>query len=101
MTSDKFAAMIGFAKRAGKIVYGYDNIKKAKGLKLIAVSDSASDNLKSAMERLKITRHIPTVYARSLEEVVGGNCKALGITDPNMAKAMLEYASDAAPLYRT
>ena len=48
---DRFATMIGFAKRAGKIVYGFDCLKTAKRVAVLAVSDTASDNLKNGMAR--------------------------------------------------
>lgn len=86
--------MIGFAKRSGTIVFGYDNLSKAKGVRLIAVSDTASDNLKSDTERLASRLNVPTVYARSLETIVGNNVKALGFTDKNMARAVADYISD-------
>lgn len=97
--NDKFAAMLGFAVRAGALVYGFDNLKKAKRIKLLAVSDSASDNLFDGMkllaERLKTT----LVKVVELEALVGKNCKALGITDENMAKAMAEYAAGSNDRY--
>ncbi len=90
--SDKFAAMLGFAIRAGKVVYGFDSLKKAKQIKLLAVSDGASDNLTDGMKRLAERFDKPLICVGALEENVGFNCKALGITDDNMAKAMIEYA---------
>ena len=98
---DKFAAMIGFAKRAGKIVYGFDGLKTARHIELLAVSETASDNLKDGMARLAEKRALPLIYADALEAVVGNNVKALGITDKNMARAMLDYAASGAPHYRT
>lgn len=98
--TDKFASMIGFAKRAGKIVYGYDALKTAKRVSLLAVSETASDGLKRNMGLLGEKLDVPIIYADSLEAVVGGNTKALGITDANMAKAMIDYAKDGATRYR-
>lgn len=99
--TDKFAAMIGFAKRAGKIVYGFDSLKTARRVALLAVSETASDNLKNGMVRLAEKHGLPLIYADALETIVGNNVKALGITDKNMARAMLEYAQSGAPQYRT
>lgn len=97
---DKFIAMIGFAKRAGKIVFGIDKLKVARGVKLLAVSDTASDNLSEEMRRLAQKRDLPLVVAAALEDTVGNNVKALGITDPNMASAMWDHATHA-PQYKT
>lgn len=97
--TDKFAAMVGFAKRSGKIVFGFDCLRKARGVKLLAVSDTASDNLKRNMERLADKSHIPLVYARSLEITAGNNVKALGLTDPSMAKAVVASIGADTPQY--
>ena len=93
--ADKFVTMIGFAKRAGKIVYGYDNLKSARGLKLLAVSDTASVNLAQDMKNLAEKKRVPLVVAPALEITVGNNVKALGMTDGNMAQAALSYAREA------
>ena len=90
--NDKFAVMIRFAKRARKIVYGYDALTTAKGLKVLAVSDTASDNLKDKMTALANKRKLPLIKATVLEETVGGNCKARGVTDDGMAKEMIRFA---------
>ena len=97
--NDKFVTMIGFGRRSGKIVYGLDNLKFAKNVKLLAVSDMASDNLKRNMERLAETCEIPIITAVGLEEKVGSNVKALGLTDGNMAKAVIEYVGQGSPQY--
>ncbi len=97
--NDKFMTMVGFAKRSGKIVYGYDNLGGAKGVKLLAVGDSASDNLKRAMTMLSEKKGIPLVSVVSLERKLGNNIKALGLTDANMVKAVLDYVNQGAPDY--
>lgn len=97
--NDKFVTMIGFARRSGKIVYGLDSLKHAKNVKLLAVSDTASDNLIRNMERLADMNGIPIVYAVGLERTVGNNVKALGLTDGNMAKAVADYIADGRAQY--
>ena len=93
--TDKFVTMIGFAKRSGKIVYGYDNLKSARGIKLLAVSDTASINLAKDMRSLADKKNVPLVTAPALETIVGNNVKALGMTDGNMAQAAIGYAREA------
>ena len=95
MPKDKFEALIGFAKRAAKIVYGYDELKKSRRIRLLAVSDTASTNLADNMKRLAESTKTPLVIAPSLENIVGGNCKALGITDASMAKGMTDFVSSS------
>ncbi|MDE5563364.1 MAG: hypothetical protein K2J01_07480 [Clostridiales bacterium] len=97
--NDKFVTMIGFARRSGKIVYGLDSLKHAKNVKLLAVSDTASDNLVRNIERLADINEIPIVYAIGLELTVGNNVKALGLVDGNMAKAVAEYIEDGSTQY--
>ncbi len=93
-------SMIGFAKRARKIVYGIDSLETAKQLKLLAVSDAASDNLTDSMIKLATKRSLPLVTVDGLESKVGGNCKALGITDGNMASAIVNFVNGGATGYR-
>ena len=95
--NDKFTSMIGFAKRAGKIIYGYDNLLGARRVKLYAVSTTASEKLQRNMQMLADKFSRPLVTAELLETIV---CKALGITDANMAKAMLDCAAGNADRYR-
>lgn len=97
--NDKFVTMIGFARRSGKIVYGLDSLKSAKNIKLLAVSDTASDNLRRNMERIADTNELPIVYADGLENTVGNNVKALGLTDGNMAKAVIDYVEGTRTQY--
>lgn len=99
--SDKFVTMIGFAKRAGKIVYGLDNLQKARGVKLLAVGKTASDNLSGEMLYLAKKRGITLISADNMERLLGANIKALGITDENMAKAIVEYVGGGADGYNT
>ena len=91
--------MIGFARRSGKIVYGLDNLCRAKNIKLLAVSSTASDNLVRNMERLADTNGIPIVYVSEMEQTVGYNVKALGLTDGNMAKAVVDYVDGGGAQY--
>ncbi len=85
--------------RSGKIVYGLDSLLSAKRIKLLAVSDTASENLRSEMLRLAEKRNCSLVKAPSLETSIGHNVKAFGFTDANMAKAALDYVLQNSPQY--
>ena len=98
-SNDKLITMLGFARRAGKLVYGLDCLKSARGVKLLVLSDSAADNLKRNIERLADERELALVYVAALEDKVGYNVKALGLTDPNMAKAVTEYVQAGGTQY--
>ncbi len=95
---DKFEAILGFAKRAGKIVYGYDDLRLSKRVKLYAVCDSASDNLADGIKALARKNGKPLVIA-ARKAFTDGNCKAVGITDAHMAEGMLDYIGQGTELY--
>lgn len=96
---DKFVTMISFARRSGKIVYGLDSLKNARNIKLLAVSDTASENLKRSMELIADKNEIPIVTAVQMENTVGNNVKALGLTDVNMVKAVVDYVETTPTQY--
>lgn len=97
--SDKFIAMIGFAKRAGKIAYGLDTVKSAKKLYMLAVSDTASQNLTDNMLTVARRRNIPLLRVPRLESVVGNNCKALGISNADMTSCIIDYVKSGESEY--
>ncbi len=100
-SEDKFAAMVGFARRAGKIVYGYDELKRDRKCKVLAVAASEQGNILSNMKSLSMRRGVPLVAVDNMSELVGNGCKAFGITDANMARAMLEYCGGgSSPRYK-
>ncbi len=99
MESDKFAAMLGFAKRAGKIVIGYDALRTAKRIKILSVDSAASKSLTENMENLAHRLGVPLVYAEGLETLVGDRCMAVGVTDANMAREMEKFVGSGAPQY--
>ena len=99
-STDKFAAMVGFARRAGKIVYGYDELKRERKCKLLCVSSGEDGRILSSMKSLSLRRKIALVAVGEMAEFVGSGCKAFGVTDANMAKAMLEYCRGGSPRYK-
>ena len=99
-TTDKFAAMVGFARRAGKIVYGYDELKRDRKCKIMAVSAREQGNILDNMKSLCLRRSVPLVAVEDIAEFVGNGCKAFGIADANMAKAMLDYLDSGNALTR-
>lgn len=96
---DTFITMVGFARRSGKIVFGYDNLKNARGVKLLAVSDTASDNLFGDMNRFAQKKGLRLVTVVSLENKIGNNVKALGFTDKNMSDAIVDFVGKGATGY--
>lgn len=66
---------------------------------VLAVSDTASDNLMRNMALLSEKSNVPLVVAPALENSVGNNVKALGLIDRNMAQAVIEYVQGGETKY--
>lgn len=88
--SDKIKSLTGFAIKAGKIIFGSDNIVSAKRKYLIIVCRTLSEN---GLNRLKNNcSSVPLlkcVYADLSEVVYRNNCKAIAFTDKQMSEAVL------------
>ena len=91
MVTDKVETLIGFAIRAGKVVFGTDNIENYRKRKhLILICGTLSENSKSKVVRL--AGNIPVVISRQrlLSEITHRDgCKALALTDKQMSQAIL------------
>ena len=80
-----------FALKSGNVVFGTDNIIKAKKIELVIVSNSLSENAKSKLENFAQKKHclIETLDDEQLFELVQNQAvKAFAILDFNIAKAM-------------
>lgn len=94
---DKITSLLGFAVKAGKLVYGSDNIEFCRRkLYLIIACDSLSVNGRERLQRLAAARKTPMLKCLSgLSTIVGKiNCKAVALTDRQMAAAMLANLSE-------
>lgn len=92
MTNDKTAALIGFAIRAGKVVFGTDAILRyRKKMPLIVIDKTLAANAAD-----KITRYAErsVVAVSEMSEVASlthrEGCKAIAITDRQMSEAILK-----------
>lgn len=89
----KIESYIGFAVKSNKIIYGIDNIEKAKKkVYLLVLSFTASENLREQAQRFSERKNVPIVETVvPLEDIVfKSNCKIIALTDENMAKAVRE-----------
>lgn len=89
MTTDKVATLIGFAMRAGKVVFGTDNIEVCRKKHLVIFDKTLSQ---SSQEKLiRIVGKTPILRSDVLMKDVTHRegCKALAITDKQMAQAIL------------
>ena len=79
--NDKTAALIGFAIKAGKVVFGTDAVLRyRKKMPLIVLCHTLADNAAG-----KITR-----YAERSTLTHRQGCKAIAITDKQMSEAILK-----------
>ena len=90
MATDKVKTLIGFAMKAGKVVFGTDNIEYSRTKRLIILCNTLSEN-----SRNKVVAHcgkVPVLLVTqgTLAEITHReNCKAIAITDKQMSEAML------------
>jgi Ribosomal protein HS6-type (S12/L30/L7a) len=91
--TSKIASYIGFAARAGKIIFGADLItKRGKRHKVIVLCDTASDNTKKQLSAYADKTGTPL---RTLMDITVGdilkrpNCKAIAVTDESLANAII------------
>ena len=73
-------------------MWGADQVVRAKGVALILASDTINRTSRGELQRLADSRHIPLVWVddKLLRESTHKlNCKCVGITDVNLAKATL------------
>lgn len=92
MKKPKAESLIGFAVKAGKILYGLDNIKAAHtGIHLIIYSTDASEKTQKEIKYQAKEKGLPLVESqKSIEEIVyKGGIKAVAIKDRQMSRAIL------------
>ncbi|MDD3946813.1 MAG: hypothetical protein PHI19_03135 [Clostridia bacterium] len=86
----KIVSYIGFSIKAGKAVFGADNIYKSAPKVVIAdttLSHNTQKKLIARCERLGIK----LIYLQSLGSLISKpSCKAIGIKDSNLAKAIIK-----------
>lgn len=98
MEKDKIESLLGFAVKAGKTVYGVDGLEATRAhIHVVLVCSSASDNTKKKAGQWASKRRIPVIIAeKELQYTVGRkNCKVLGISDKQMAQAMLAHVNES------
>lgn len=94
---DKVESLLGFAVKAGKIIYGSDKISAAKTkYYIIFLCDTAAENTKKHVLAVAKDKSVPVITPDTqLQDLVyRKNCKALAVTDRQMAEAMLGMLGD-------
>ena len=89
MNPEKIKTYIGFAVRSGKIIFGTDNLLgQRKVPKIILTDPGLGDNSREKLMRYAERKGIFIAVAKIGEYLPGRNCKALGMTEPNLAEAV-------------
>lgn len=91
----KIISYIGFAARARKIVYGVDCVVKKPRVKVIILSPEAGENTTKQIKAYAEKTKSPLIVldGASLDEILKkNNCKVIAVTDPSLAKAIIENA---------
>ncbi len=89
---DKTTSLLGFAIKAGKIIFGSDNIVvRGKRKYLVVLCSTLSP--KTVLKLKENIKNTPILMCNvvKLEEIVHrSNCKAIALTDKQMADAILK-----------
>lgn len=91
---DKLATYLGFAIKSGNVVYGVDNIETKLSKVVIAIfDDRLGDNSVNKLGNLCVrnnTKMYKTIDCDLDLILATHNCKAIGITSKDLAKAIQE-----------
>lgn len=88
----KINAYLGFAIKSGKIIWGADEItKKPRKRPLIFLCGDAGETTYKQIQAYAEKTHSPLIIIKdfTLEAILKKNCKAIAITEPNLAKAII------------
>jgi len=90
--SSKAESLLGFAIKAGRVIFGADNIVAAKKTYLILICKGLSEN--SVKKLLRQDAQI-LISNKPLEEVLHRpGCKSAAVTDKEMARAILQNSDN-------
>lgn len=89
MDKKKIISYLGFAQKAGKIIYGADNVLKKKKLyPLVIICSSVSDRTKKDIA--SFCGNAPLVEVEDLSSLMNKNgVKVVAVTDFNLAAAIV------------
>ncbi|HHX03398.1 MAG TPA: hypothetical protein GX733_03825 [Tissierellia bacterium] len=93
---DKVLSLLGFAAKSRKLLSGARSVERGLQEQKVVLLIASTQMSRSALNRLNYQRDIPVIQeytAEQLSQVIGKkNRHIIGITDPAMAKAMLEFS---------
>ncbi len=91
MQRNKIDSIIGFAVKAGKVIYGSDSLSVNRRYYLICMCDTTADNTRKKVIDIAQKRNVPLIISKSeLCNAVGrNNCKVIALTDKQMSESIL------------
>lgn len=93
--NNKIAAYTGFALRAGKVAVGCDNIL-ARRVRLVLADPTLSPNARKKLDARCQSLRVPLLEVDGLgARIMRPACKAIGICEPNLAKAIITLTTDS------
>lgn len=92
MATDKVETLLGFAIKAGYVIFGSDAIERCRKRKyLIMICHTMAENSREKL--IRANANVTTVISRAAELAAlthKAGCKALCITDKQMAQAITD-----------
>ncbi len=90
---DKLITYLGFATKSGNVIYGVDNIIAKSSKVIVAIFDEKlSNNSKNKLTNCALRNDVKLYKSNiNLDDLLNKtNCKAIGITSKDLAKAIVE-----------
>ncbi len=93
---DKALTFLGFAQKKRAVVKGFNAVAYQKKVKLLLLCSTAAENAVKEAKALSKRMHAPLLISSTpLEELLyKENCKLAGITDKDLARAILENTGE-------
>lgn len=87
----KIKAYLGFAIRSGNVVFGYDNLIVSKKTPLLTlICKSQNEKVTNKVLNFCEKKNIECIKLDIvLGEMIGRNCKVIGVFDKNLAAAII------------
>lgn len=92
---NKIETLLGFAVKARKIIYGWDNIEKRRGIHLIICDTNLSENTLKKIIRDSNEKTPVIISHNSLENIIyKQGVKVIAVTDKQMSEAIIKNMTD-------
>ncbi len=96
--NDKVESILGFAVRAGKVIYGIENVEHLRKKRyLMLICNSLSERSVRKCIAVADAGKVPLLQVKNkpLEELVHKtNCKVIAIGDKQMSQAILKFRNE-------